>query len=245
MNPYGSGADDFYINMQLQTAMEVPQQRETLMHFFEQVQRRFPKMGSLSVREKEIFLEEDKENTRSRWVSADAKRVSSGAINPSSLEEAMQLHKSVLEIIPYSLSISFLDCESLNLVFGYDFTSRGNHNQLLADVLGLPAAFEPLSELEGIQCMGYEPAIQLSLDPESKMQARISFETRSPGRPIAGEFPEEQLSVYLAVRRVESLQANERFDTVLQQLADAGERLIDQALVPHILQPLQRAIALQ
>ncbi len=88
MNPYGSGADDFYVNMQLQTALDLPQQRETLMHFFEQVQRRFPRMDSLSVRDKEIYLEEDKENSTSRWVSTDMKRVSAGIINPPSLEEA-------------------------------------------------------------------------------------------------------------------------------------------------------------
>jgi hypothetical protein len=245
MNPYGSGADDFYVNMQLQTALDLPQQRETLMHFFEQVQRRFPRMDSLSVRDKEIYLEEDKENSTSRWVSTDMKRVSAGIINPPSLEEALALHQAVLSIIPYSLSISHLDCEALNLVFGFDFTCRGNHNQLLADVLGLPTAFESAMELDGVQCMGYEPSIQLSLDADVKIHARISFETRSPIRPVAGEYPEEQLSVYLAVRRVESLSPAERFENVMQQLADSGQRLIDEVLVPNILQPLQKAIALQ
>ncbi len=61
MNPYSEVAEDFYINMQLQTATDLPQQREALVHFFEQVQRRYPKMRNLLTREKELFLEEDKD----------------------------------------------------------------------------------------------------------------------------------------------------------------------------------------
>lgn len=245
MNPYGSGADDYYVNMQLQTALDLPQQRETLMHFFEQVQRRFPKMDSLSVREKEIYLEEDKENPTSRWVSTDSKRVSAGIINPTAMEEAIALHQAVLTLIPYSLSISHLDCDSLNLVFGFDFTFRGNHSQLLADTLGLPPAFEAFTEVEGVQCLGYEPSIQLTLDPVLRTQARVSCETRSLPQPKGGEYPEEQFSIYLALRRIDSLAADERFENVLQALADLGQRLIEEVMVPSILQPLQRAIALQ
>jgi hypothetical protein len=32
MNPYSSLADDFYINMNLSTEMELPSSRETVLH---------------------------------------------------------------------------------------------------------------------------------------------------------------------------------------------------------------------
>ena len=39
---------------------------------------------------------------------------------------------------PFSLSVSPLDCESLNIMFGFDFTYRGNHNQLLVEAWAWP-----------------------------------------------------------------------------------------------------------
>ncbi len=83
MNPYSEVAEDFYINMQLQTATDLPQQREALVHFFEQVQRRYPKMRNLLTREKELFLEEDKDGGNYRWASADLRRLCSGYVNPT------------------------------------------------------------------------------------------------------------------------------------------------------------------
>ena len=246
MTLYHNIADDFYVNMQLQTTLELPQNRESLIHFFEQVQRRYPKMKVLTQREREFFLEEDKEESSYRWVSADSKRLSSGVVNPETLEDAAQLHREVLGIVPYSLSVSHLDCEALNLVYGFDFTYRGNHNQLLADAIGLPPAFESMIEMEGAKVLGYEPSLQLTLDAELKTQARISFETRtSPFSLKTGEYPEEQLSVYLSLRRIDSLGQDERFDEEIVRLSEIGKRLLDEYMVPHVLKPLQKAISLK
>ena len=39
MNRYSSLSDDFYVNMNLSTEMELPANRETVLHFFERVQK--------------------------------------------------------------------------------------------------------------------------------------------------------------------------------------------------------------
>ena len=84
MSGYGSYCEDFYLNMNLGTEMEVPQSRETVLHFFEQVQRRFPSMEHFYGREKQEFvLEEEKGQGPYRWVSIEPRRVSSGFVNPS------------------------------------------------------------------------------------------------------------------------------------------------------------------
>lgn len=246
MSHYGAIGDDFYVNMQLNTVSDLPPQRESMMHFFEQVQRRFPLMRSLVPRDREFFLEEPKEEGNYRWTAVDARRISSGFVNPSSMEEAFQMHKDILGIIPYSMSVSHLDCESLNIVFGFDFTYRGNHNLLLATTLGMPPVFDGLLDIPGVQCMGFEPSIQLTLDPEMRTQCRISFECRStPFHMRSGEFPEEQLSVYLALRKVDSLGPGEKFETEFQRLADLGKQILDDYVVGNILQPLHQAIAIQ
>ncbi len=49
MNRYASLSDDFYLNMHLQTQLELPQQRETLLHFFELVQKRYPDLRTSTI----------------------------------------------------------------------------------------------------------------------------------------------------------------------------------------------------
>ena len=44
MSGYGAFSDDFYLNMNLSTEMDLPQNREGVLHYFEQVRRRYPKM---------------------------------------------------------------------------------------------------------------------------------------------------------------------------------------------------------
>ncbi len=62
MTPYASLADDFYINMNLSTEMELPTSRETILHFFERVQKNYPSMRNFYCRERGDFvLEEDKD----------------------------------------------------------------------------------------------------------------------------------------------------------------------------------------
>ena len=76
---YGAFSDDFYLNMNLSTEMELPQGRESVLHYFEQVRRRYPKMQNFYAREKgEYVLEEEKDAGAYRWVSVESKRVNSG-----------------------------------------------------------------------------------------------------------------------------------------------------------------------
>ena len=42
MNRYICDADDFYVNVNLNTEMELPTSRDTVLHFFEQMKKRFP-----------------------------------------------------------------------------------------------------------------------------------------------------------------------------------------------------------
>lgn len=61
MTKYASLADDFYVNLNLSTEMELPGQRETILHFFECVQKKYPSMRKFYCRDKKDFvLEEEK-----------------------------------------------------------------------------------------------------------------------------------------------------------------------------------------
>jgi len=158
----------------------------------------------------------------------------------------MEQHHMMLDLLPHLLSVSRLDCESMNLTFGFDFNFRGNHNEIVAESLGVPPALEPIVNGCHGTAVSYEPAIQLALGRDCRIQVRVGVETRTNAYHVrTGEFPEEQISVYLAARRYGSLEPSESFPQVLTHLHDVAMDLIDRYLLEHVLQPLQQAIAIR
>ena len=247
MSRFSSMSDEFYVNMTLNTEMQLPKTRETVLHFFELLKKAYPSMGNFYARDQGEFVLEEakKEGGAYRWASVEPKRICSGAVNPESLAEAMSQHHQLLELAPYSLSLSPLDCESINITYGFDFNYRGNHNQLLIDALGISPALEKLVDLDDAKVVSNEPSIQLAFGDDCRIQCRISFETRTSAYHVrTGDFPEEQLSVYVTARRYGSLN-NETYGEVLSSLSALCERLIDEQIAENILLPLQQTILLQ
>ncbi len=247
MSRYSTYSDDFYINVNLNTEMELPGQRETLLHYFEQLQKHYPTMKNFYCRERaEFVLEEDKERGHYRWATVEPRRICSGHVNPTSIDEAMELHRRIVDMVPYLLSVSPLDCESLNVMFGFDFTFRGNHNRLVAEALGIAPAFERFLEAPGTNVVAYEPSIQIALDDDCQVQCRLSIETRTSAYHLrTGEFPEEQLSVYVTARHYGGFTAGQNLVDVLDRLGNVCQEVVDDHVVDDILRPLQQAIALR
>jgi len=247
MNRYSSLSDDFYVNMNLSTEMELPTNRETVLHFFERVQKTYPTMRNFYCRERGDFvLEEDKDKGNYRWCTIEPRRVCSGQVNPDSVEGAMEQHKLVLELAPYMLSVSPLDCEALDLLFGFDYVYRGNHNQLITEALGVSPAMERLAEIPGSTVINHEPSLTIALDEECRSQFRVSVETRTNAYQVRmGEFPEEQLSVYVTARQYGSLGPDKTFVETLQRLEKVCHEMIDVHVAEHVLAPLARTIALK
>ena len=245
MSEYSSFSDDYYVNMHLHTEMDLPQSRETVLHFFEQIRKHYPTMHNFYGRERGDFvLEEDKDGGSYRWVTLEPRRICSGQVNPPSMDLAFQQHGKVLEHAPYALSVSALDCESLNVMFGFDYTYRGNHNQLLAEALGVTPAFEQLASMPGARVISNEPSIQLALHGDCRTQCRLSIEPRTSAYHVrTGEYPEEQISVYLTARRFGTLESGESYVTAMHRLADVCCDVIDRFLIDNVLRPLQMTIA--
>ena len=247
MHEYSSLSDDFYVNMNLSTEMELPTNRETVLHYFERLQKTYPTMRNFYCREKGDFvLEEDKDNGHYRWSTIEARRVCSGQVNPSNIKEALDQHRLVLELVPYMLSLSPLDCEALDLLFGFDFTYRGNHNQVVAEALGVSPSLDQFMDVAGASVINYEPTITLALDDECRVQCRVSVETRTSAYHVrTGEYPEDQLSVYLTARQYGSLGPDTTYVQALEQLTKVCHDMVDNYVVDHVLQPLARTIAMK
>lgn len=247
MNRYSQFCDDFYLNLNLNTEMELPTGRETILHFFERIQKKYPAMRKFYCRDRRDFvLEEDKERGNYRWASVESRRICSGYVNPPSLEAAVEQHRLVLELAPFMLSVSPLDCEALDVLFAFDFTYRGNHNQVVAEALGLSPAMERVLELPGSTVMNYEPSVTLALDEDCRTQVRLSIENRTSAYHVrTGDYPEEQLSVYVTGRQYGSLSPDTTYVQAMANLVRTCQDIIDAHVVDHVLQPLARTIAMK
>ncbi len=247
MTAYHSLADDYYVNMVLSTEMELSGSRETILHYFEQMQKKFPDMRNFYARDKgDFILEGDKELGDYRWCSVEQRRICSGYVNPDSFDSALDQHRHALELAPYGLSLSRLDCEALDLLVGFDFTYRGNQNELIAQALGVCPAYEKLTSMPGTTFISNEPAITFALDDQCRTQCRVNVETRTNAYQIrTGEFQDEQVSVYVTARQYGSLPVDTTYVEVIDRLARICREVVDGYVVDGILQPLARAIALE
>ena len=247
MTLYGSLADDMYMNVNLATEMELPGHRETVLHFFECVRKKYPTMRKFHARDKRDFvLEEDKEQGRYRWVAVEPRRFCSGHVNPASIEDALDQHRFLLDLAPALLSMSPLDCEAIDVLFGFDFAFRGNHNSLLAEALGPGPALEGVGDVPGSKLINYEPSLTIAVDEECRTQVRVSTETRTNAFQVrTGEFAEEQLSVYVTARQYGSLEGGDTYVDTVERLAQLAQDVIESCVVEQILRPLARTIALK
>src|SRR5881392_3806982 len=106
MNAYNSLCDDFGVYVYMNTKMDLPTGRETVLHYFDGLRKTFPTMTDFDARESgEYVLEEDREQGSYRWVTLEARRLCSGYVNPPTVEAADQQHEKLLEIAPAHLGL--------------------------------------------------------------------------------------------------------------------------------------------
>lgn len=245
MNIYESLADDYFVNMNLNTELQLPSQRETVLEFFGRVQKSYPSMRNFYTRETGDFvLEEDKDQARYRWMALEPRRICSGHVNPPSVDEAMEQHLLSLQLAPYMLSVSPLDCEALDFLFGFDFLYRGNHDELVVEALGMGSAFESLMGIEHGAALNFEPNLTMSLTPDCRRQCRIMIETRTNAYQVRrNDYPEDAISVYFTVRQYGSLPHDGSLEQTLRELREDCERLLQQHVIDQIIRPLAQAIS--
>lgn len=245
MDAYSNLADDFFINMNLNTEMPLPTSRETVLNFFERVQKTYPTMRNFYTRENgDYVLEEDKDQSHYRWLTLEPRRICSGYVNPPDPDLAFDQHKLVLDLVPFMLSVSPLDCEALDFFIGFDFVYRGNHDELVAEALGTGPVVESMLDIPNARTLNYEPSITISLEEGCRKQARLLVETRTNAYQVRrGEFPDDPLSVYFTVRQYGSLPANVTYVETLLDLRFECERLLEEHIVNQVLKPVAHAIA--
>jgi hypothetical protein len=244
MNPYSSLCDDFGVYVYVNTKMELPTRRETVLHFFDSLQKTFPQMTDFDTRENgEYVLEEDREQGSYRWVTLESQRFCSGYVNPPDLESADVQHERVLELAPYHLDFGALDCEALDVLFAFDFMFSGNHDEVVAEALGLNTTLENLVQMPGARVINYEPSLMLALDEGCRLQCRLSIETRTNTFQVrTGQYPEAPISVYFTVRQYWGRQPFKNFGDSYKNQRRICQELVDSHIIPSIIRPLAQTI---
>ncbi|WP_435006426.1 hypothetical protein P12x_003988 [Tundrisphaera lichenicola] len=245
MNKYLAECDDFYVNVNLNTEMELPTSRDTVLHFFEQMKKRYPELRNFYTREDGVLvLEGDKEEEAYRTLAIEPRRLCSGHVNPATLDDAYGQHELVLELAPHLLTISNLDCEALDVMYGFDFDYEGNHDEIVAEALGVGPAFDGLVEVPRARVINFEPSVTIALDDSCRLQARISIETRTNAFQVrTGEFGDDQISIYFTIRQYWGNGPDRSFLDSFRHQSSIGEEIVRNQVVPRIVLPLARAIA--
>lgn len=243
--PYASFCEDFYINMRLGSQLNLPHSRETVLHFFERVQKEFPSMSRFRRTDSgEYNLEEDRNTDSYRWMTMEPKRLSSGHVNPSSLSESLRLHKFLLELSPYNLGISPVEVDYLDVLFGFDLSFSGNHDEIVAESLLGDSPLTCLVDEPGAKAVDFQPTVTVALTDDCRLQARIDVVTRTNSYQVrTGDYADDVISIYLILRRYWGDRPREPMEKLFTQMTERADALCTSHIVPRVLRPISAAIA--
>jgi len=244
-NPYAAFCEDFYVNMRLGSQLSLPHGRDTLLHLFERVQKAYPSMTRFRKSESgEFNLEEDRSSHSYRWMSLEAKRLSSGHVNPPTVEESLKLHQLLLEMAPAHLGISPIEIDYLDVLFGFDLGFGGNHDEIIAESLFSESPLACLTEVPGGRAVDFQPTVTVALSPDCRLQARIDVVTRTNSYQVrTGDYSDDAISVYLIVRRYWGDRPKNAMESLFAELAGKAEQLCNDYIIPKVLRPISSAIA--
>jgi hypothetical protein len=244
-NPFSAFCDDFYVNMRLSTQLNLPHSRETVLHFFERLQKEFPTLTRFRKHENgDLCLEENRDSESYRWATLESRRLLAGHVNPPSIEEAMKIHMLLLQLAPFDLGISPLEVDYLDVLFGFDLSFRGNHDEVVAESLLQQSPLTSLLEESGAKAVDIQPTVTVALSEDCRLQARIDIITRTNSYQVrTGDYNNDVISVYLVLRRYCGDRPREPMEQIFAGLVEKAQTLCDSYIVPKVLRPLSSAIA--
>jgi len=245
-NSYSSLCDDFYHDMYVNTELELPSERDTVLGFFERIQKQFPSMGHFYRRDNNDYcLEENRGAGQYRWVALETDRIGSGVVNPSQFAGAYAQHKLVLELIPYMLSVNHLDIGSLDVTIAMDFDYAGSHDEVISEALFGESAFSCLLDLPSARAMGFSPEVVIALSEDCRTQARISVESKTSVFGVRRKEQSEDTAISLSFTIRQYPSGTGKFDALdsFEKQCILAEELMAEKIVPNFVLPLTNVIA--
>lgn len=249
---FGALCSDFYINSKLALKMDLPSDRETVLHFYDRIRKSYSRMDRFRRYGEELSLESSRRDHAYRWLSMRRHAVRAGDVNPETLEAACRYHALILKQAPYHLSISPLDVDHIELLMGFDLECQGNHDEIVHAALfeGTPlgslmdiAVEEDGHEAE-VKATDVQPVFGMSLGKGGELQASFEVKTRRRSRRGSTRaYAEEPISIFLTLRRYGPIESVDELPKRLEALAKLAEQLAHDKLVPDLLTPIAQQIS--
>lgn len=240
---FGALCTDFYINHKLALKMDLPGDRETILHLFDRVRKAIPSMDRFRRYEGELALESSRREAEYRWLALRRTSVRTGHVNPDSMQDAYDFHRLVLTEAPYHLTISPLDVDYLELLLGFDLECKADHDAIVFEALFGNSPVGNLMRVPDARAMDVQPIFGLSLGKRTDLQAYFEVKTRAKSRRgSTSRSRGEPLSIFLTLRKYGPVHKVEELGPIFDQLTQYAEALATERLVPDLLQPISRQI---
>ena len=78
---FGALCSDFYVNSKLAMKMDLPDERETVLHLFDRVRRSYPSMDRFRRYDNEFLLESSRRETEYHYLSLRRSSIRAGQSN--------------------------------------------------------------------------------------------------------------------------------------------------------------------
>ena len=245
---FGALGGEFTASTRLFLKLDLPLERETILHFFDLVRKSFPMLSKFRRREDGcLILEEvEREDGSRRWVRLDPTSLRFGCHSPESPDVIREMGEVILEHAPYHLTFSELDFDRFEVLYGFELEYRGNHDQLLAEIFW---ANHPLSALvlseDSYHTIDAQPYFGVALTANCDLQAYFEVKSRTSTYEVrTGNYEPQPLSVFLTLRRYWGFTTEPAaLVATHQQLVEIANKLAAERAVPLLVNPLAHAIA--
>ena len=244
-NSFSSLCSDFYVNQKVAFCVDLPKVNEAASDLFDRIRKEIPEFNRIQPFDNELTMETSEVDGRYQWVGLRPRSIGSGSVNPVQIEDAYQLHRLLLELMPYYLSVTTLNIEFIELVFGFDLPARENRNEVVMRSLMGNTPFASLVETEGEPLLDVQPRLGFALNESCDLQAYIEVKTRTSAAEAASQFyKDEPISVFLTVRRNGPLNSEEDYINTFGTLAGHIEHIAEHRVIPDVVVPLHQAIGI-
>jgi hypothetical protein len=243
---FGAICDEFSVSTRLHLKLDLPTNRETVLHFFDRIRKDFPEIDRMRRRPDGALILEQGFDTASRmWIRLERVYLRFGDMNPPDMNRPRRLAAVVLEHAPYHLTLSDLDIDRLDLSYNFDLDYRGNHDQLVAETL---FADSPLTGLlagdQATHIIECQPCIGVSLSTDCEIQAYVELRSRSTTYETStGQYEARPLTVSMSLRHYWMPNRDTTLLTAYDTLVGHAGKLASEVVVPSIVNPLAQAIA--
>lgn len=240
---FGALCTDFYINQKLALKMDLPSERETVLHFFDRMRKSLPAMSRFKRYDGELALESARKDARYTWLALRRNSIRTGYVNPESMDQALDYHKLVLELAPYHLTISPLDVDHIELMYGFDLECKQNHDAVVYDALYRDTPLGGLMPNDDQRVLDVQPVFGQSLNETGDLQAYFEVKTRPKSRRGSSKrYSGEPISLFLTLRKYGPVEDLADMAASIGTLNEHAEQLATEKLIPDLLMPITQHI---